>query len=530
MFCFSYFSNFLTLFKSFLYNYLIGTTKPGYEFLNKIYKQFFYLHTIMKIPRIKERGAIQDMSGVWTWDQLTSIAGTSMMRNSWRVGPILGAAVGGYMGIKGDIGGVKAALTPVVSTAAMFGTGLALRIGVSIVYAGRIAIAQGNLMNLMEDYRSQRRDEVLERLWERVFQHEPFAEYSENGHRAVRLEEVVSAQADGDGKAAFFRLANSILDDPHTQATQREMTGVSWSILESWLDAGPLESGDTKIYDDYLGRAPIQTIKRHVGLSKSEKIVEKQKLFWQRQWRSFITKALAIGVGSNVRDLNREYDTDLFDAQTLLWPGEENQEWIDQFPGAREEVLSRRKYLIQRVFGSDFETARRKLRRMHNGTFELLTFLRSRFDQEYLQGSLGYSPADDLRLQGYDDKEVKFYESAQERAVEEMGELDKFVCSERPQLWEPGATEARRAVRIAFHTNRDGLRDKVCQRDYAEAGQVADYVVTRKGTYSRRLVDLRTLHELSIVSIHEYLDLVRQLGYSNESETPRENDAERALL
>jgi len=327
-----------------------------------------------------------------------------------------------------------------------------------------------------------------------------------------------------------MKLANHVLSTPYPQAEQLEATGIPWSIVEDWFDAGPLDAGDNKIFGNYNGRASIQTIKKHVKFSKREKAVETWKLLVQSQWFNYMSRALAVNVGGIVKADNKKHDTDLFNAQTLLWPGEESRDWILQFKGAREEVMAQRQYIMHRIFGPDWETAKRKMNRMLNPTFELLTFLRGRFDPQYLQGELGHTPRSDLTHYEYDDEEVSLYDLAGLRTQQEMKELYAFLATTRPTLLEEGAdVQGKRVARIAFHTDRDGFKQDVLDGRQSRVSRQSaveklDYVLTRKGTYSRRLVDLRMLHTLSQTTIDKYRELVHTLGYNGTEPIQHNNE------
>jgi hypothetical protein len=60
--------------------------------------------------------------------------------------------------------------------------------------------------------------------------------------------------------------------------------------------------------------------------------------WYQKFWFQMITRAVAIHVGDTITWLNRRFHTDYFNAQVLLWPGEDEQPWVNQFPRAREEL------------------------------------------------------------------------------------------------------------------------------------------------------------------------------------------------
>jgi len=495
----------------------------------------------MKIPGIKQarpiRTAFRDMHRVWTLDKLASVTSTMMIRYGWRIGPAVGAAAG-YLGFRfGDLDGDEALLRSALIPTASIGGGVLLKLGLlakNVVYSKQASAAKGNNLDLMEDYRKSKSGDVLEVLWDRVYRHEAFDEHLTSCERDAGncrdrpnlryLEEIVAACSKEERKVAFMEMADHILSKPYPQAEQREMTGISWGILESWLDAGPYELGDDKLFDDYCGRPSIQTIKNQVGMSVLEQAAEFRKLTWQKTWSGFVREALAGRVGAASKQDNNHFDTDLFNAQTYLWPGGEDAGWVGQFDGARERIISQRVNLFRSVLGDTFETAQRKIGRMQNGVFELLTFLRSRYDVNYLIGNLGRGPIDDLREHGYDDKDIVRFDLARLEARGGMDRLNDFLERRGYNLEGEGNRQARAAVEVAFHTDRDDLKKDVLHGRVDRAVQTIDYVAKkRRGTYARRLVDIRTLHEISMFTIGEYCDLARELAYNGNVSAPKKS-------
>lgn len=57
------------------------------------------------------------------------------------------------------------------------------------------------------------------------------------------------------------------------------------------------------------------------------------------------------------------YETEAFNSQVLLWPGEEDAEWLAAFAGARADVLAFRKSIFSTVLGRDYRRRRPKCRR-----------------------------------------------------------------------------------------------------------------------------------------------------------------------
>ena len=73
-----------------------------------------------------------------------------------------------------------------------------------------------------------------------------------------------------------------------------------------------------------------------------------------------------------------------------------------------------------------------------------------------------------------------------------------------------------RAVRIAFHTNRNGLKKMLLQDKATSRPQVEreiDAAVAEAPAYSDRLIGLRLHHELALLQLAGYKDLAAKLAY-----------------
>jgi hypothetical protein len=244
--------------------------------------------------------------------------------------------------------------------------------------------------------------------------------------------------------------------------------------------------------------------------------------FAQRVWLSLVTRAVAIHVANAVDSLNRRHHTDVFNAQVLVWPDEENADWLTRFPGAREEVLERRRRLMLNVFGADRAAARNMLDRMFMPNFELATKLRARFDPEYCAGGLRYDVTSDLvEAELLRDRRLK-RRMAQfvARSKTALHAFDSFLAKAHASLLEPECAEQLRSVRIAFHADREGLKGRflvAIQRSASNTvlRQIADELVAiatqETECYSRRLVSLRQHHELTRLERLGYYRLVDAL-------------------
>ena len=77
---------------------------------------------------------------------------------------------------------------------------------------------------------------------------------------------------------------------------------------------------------------------------------------------------------------------------------------------------------------------------------------------------------------------------------------------------------ALRAVKVAFHTNRSGMKTIFERGDPTAHCSDIDAVISEatacKDTYTKRLVGLRLHHQLAMINVDGYRNLARKLAYS----------------
>jgi len=243
----------------------------------------------------------------------------------------------------------------------------------------------------------------------------------------------------------------------------------------------------------------------------------------QRLWFFLITRAVGVQVGEAIVWLNRQYQTDYFNAQTILWPGEDRQPWVAQFRRAGEDLRKKRHELVNRIFGATDDSARGILRRMLLPSFWRAAKLRARYDPEYLDGSLGFDLTSDLEQLGLPDRRIEPFRTLAGDVAAEKQALLPWLRRFRPELLTEGEGEALRAVRIAVHVGRERLRPMICGDEHDPAAQerfsanvlpVIDQAVRARSQYSGRLVALRVHHELARLHCEEYWDLLAALRSS----------------
>ncbi|MCR4415316.1 MAG: hypothetical protein NUV77_23130 [Thermoguttaceae bacterium] len=432
---------------------------------------------------------------------------------------------------------VAMALPVLVGSTALLG-GLLLKSIPSLIAKRMANVAEAQDLDLMEDYRKSCEDLHLLTLWDRVFCYE-----WQLGSTATTLcvdpaeapEAIcrprLSGQSPGElGRAEFLARARFALARPQPQPRQRYHLGIDLRFFEDWRNGACFDRNDTKLLEQYEASATLEAIRREVGHTRWESLGDLPLRMSQKFWLFLTSRAMAIAVGEAVSQLNRAYDTDWFNAQALLWPGEEAQPWLDRFPGAASEVRRLREAILDRVYGADPRVARRMLERTVLPSFVLATRLRVRFDPEYAEGSLGYSPAQDLAQVGLSDARLDPYRRVAAEVGEERAWLSACLARYRPELLAADHAEAYRAVRVAVHARRRGFRPLVARqaegadpegRFSAVCLPVIDRAAARYPVYTARLTAMRLHHELARLHFAEYAALLEMLRQTPAPEVGR---------
>jgi len=420
----------------------------------------------------------------------------------------------------------QAILLPLMIGAVTLVVGYLLKAIPSLISSRLLTVAQASDLNLMEDYRKSECAEHLEILWDRLFRDECRLRMA-SGRPALGCCRREEGESDADAlqraKLEFFARAGEALVTPAPQIGQMYRIGLDLRYLEDWRDGAYLDRSDTKLIEQFEGGAALVAARRQVGLCGSAATVRLlPRRIAQRFWFSFITRMVAIRVATAVEGLNGKHNTDLFNSQVLLWPGAEAEGWLDQFDGARDAVLRQRRQVVRRVFGPDLHTAGDVLDHMLYASFALATDLRMRYDPDYCDRQLGYDVVGDLQAEGRDPRDFESRRFA-ERARRDLEALQEVLRSARPKLLRPERLEALRAVRIAFHINRGGLKRRVLHAIRrsgaaaglpAAAGMLIDQAAAEKEAYSRRLIAVRMHHELTRLARRGYRKLLADLAYA----------------
>ncbi len=389
-------------------------------------------------------------------------------------------------------------------------------------------MAEAQDLDLMEDYRKSQQEQHLELLWQRVFRFEWAVDSDATRVHPHPIEcppEICNADqqfADpaARAKAQFLMRARFALQHPQPQARQRYYLGIDLRFLEDWRNGAFFDHNDTKLVEQFDASATLEAIKREVGYGHLAALADLPMKSSRKFWFAMISRVISIHVGDAVGDLNQEFGTDYFNAQAILWPGEDREPWLDQFPSAHEELLLRRRQILNRIFGRTAHDAQRMLDRLVLPSFWLATKLRVRYDPEYLDESLGYNMLSDLEELGLAPHRNEAFRAFGPRAASQWETLREFLQIHHPELLAPSNAESLRAVRIAAHTDRGGLGRLLQQ--YAgqtpdrsqlveEMGSILDEAQKDRKTYSVRLMGLRVHHELTRLHYLGYRDLLSAL-------------------
>jgi len=344
----------------------------------------------------------------------------------------------------------------------------------------------------------------------RVYRHE-----ADLGPRAAGI-----AGELGHTREGFFRVARAGLDAILPQTRQKHTIGIDIAFYEDWLDGAWFDKTDVKLAEQYEGSSTLRAIRKEVHLSLGDSARRLPARLAQKLWFALITRAVAVNVGAAVNYLNKKHHTDLFNAQVLLWPGEEDQPWLDDFGGARAHTLERRAALLGKLLGSDRANIPVAANRIALCDLCLATQLRARYDPRYAAGELGPGPLEDLESAGKTGRFVDRMQAFVASAREDLAAFDEFLARARAQLLSAEHFEARRAARIAFHIDKGGLKRAVLrlsrkkrwsEDSAAEINRLIDRPIEDKRTYTRRLISIRMHHTLTLLARQGYVDLLEAL-------------------
>ncbi len=366
--------------------------------------------------------------------------------------------------------------------------GLLLKAIPAILAARQMTIAQASDLNLMEDYRKARSEEHLARFWERIYRFEQ------------------------EDPAEFLERARQALLAPLPQTRQRYELGLDLHLLEDWYDGAYFDRSDEKLVQQYAGDAALLQARRNAGLTFWASLGDLPSRIQQRLWFLLTTRAVAIHVADAVERSNHHWDTTDFNAQALLWPGEEDAHWLTHHEGAREEILSRRAKLVKRCFGRREARTRQMLDRLFGPNLRLATRLRLRYDAEYALGILGYTPHGDLDELAWDPADPLRRFVA--RYLEEVGPALTACRSALEQAAPSVPAEIRRAALVLWHDRHHGRHRSVPALTPDTVKPWLELAEEQHERVTHLLILVRQHHELARLERQSYHDLVEALRAS----------------
>lgn len=465
-------------------------------------------------------------------------AGNFLMRRSLRYTlATMMVSAAGYLG--NLIPGVRTydarvvLLLPLCVGLSMLGLGLTLRL-VPLLFKSRLtSVAQAADLDLMENYRKWNQGAHLAALWDHVFRHEwalgshacRVREHAEECPESLNGEEGLPQDAAERNRELFLRRCRFALDRPQPEPRQRYYLGVDLRSLEDWYNGGYFDPDDQKLSEQYAASITLQAIREELGWGVGRSLRDLPLQLSAKLWFRLVTQAVSLRLGESVLLLNRRFDTDYFNVQALLWPGEEDEAWVAQFgPDARSALLAQRRRVLERVFGNPAQ-GRRMLDRFLLPRFLLASALRAAYDPEYLDGSLGYDLWSDLRWAGASTWRAEEFRRLTRRALRNR-ELLSSCPAARAAL--PDATrngseseaEVLRALRIAVHASPELERllaksrngsERARKRAEAALAEAFRRIRRECCRYSGRLIALRVHHELTRIQRQEYLQLLETL-------------------
>ncbi|CAK0773905.1 conserved hypothetical protein [Gammaproteobacteria bacterium] len=430
-----------------------------------------------------------------------------------------------------------ALLLPLVVGTLSLSAGLLLKNVPTLLVSRALAVAEAHDLDLMSDYRKSRQPLHLAFLWDRVFclewavgsvasQIMPHPDESPLTVCFPSLSISSSPSGHGDpvrrGREEFLGRAQFALARHQPQTCQRHYLGLDLRFLEDWRQGGYFHARDTKLQGQLEHSAILVQVKREVGYQFIHTLHELPVKLTQRFWFRMITRSVGIQVGEGVAALNATYQTDWFNAQTLLWrEGHETPPWLAGFPGVAEAMARYRQRILHQGLGGDLPAASALLDRMLQPGIWLAAELRARYDPEYLEGDLESGTLlRDLLEDGFSPHRLMDLRQLAQHTRRRWRSLQPWLADHYPGLWEPGQGEALRAVRVALHVRKRHL-DRVfpCGLNNPLARSrldrcltpLVDEAIAAQKRYSVRLAAVRLHHELTRLHRWEYQWLLEKL-------------------
>ncbi len=513
----------------------------------------------------------RDVSRLTSAGDLLSQAGTYLMRKSpratlWTAGISSSGFLSNFIGLNGFTA-MQAVAAPLIVGSGMLSLGACLKFIPSKLWRQLEDIAQANDLNLMEDYRKSLCVSHLNLLWDKVFSYEARLHYTpqaqQEEHSGIlefkdRISHnlnqwspdilthlgAISGQDKADLVLALVTerplscnleksregfLISSLYAMRHAmaQSTQTHTIGFRLNLYEDYCDGACFDKSDDMLFQQFKGHTCLTDIKKQAHFSGLKAILYTPSSIGHRLWFTLVTRKVSAGVGRAVRSLNQTYETDRFNAQVLLWPGEEHAEWLKSMPNAKQEILTLRRQILQSALGSTYENAEHVLNRMLLPGLKQAMDLRMLFDYEYCDQSLDCIARDtqqtitdhalaDLKAIGCQGHALEKKQAFLTQAVSSMASFMTYLKSSAYASVLEDA-ETLRAVKIMFHSNQDQIHKLFKTPETEEARQrlpqLIRHATDHKTQTTCRLMAIRMHCQLAQLQIQEYKTLVKTLGY-----------------
>ena len=480
-------------------------------------------------------------------EDLLALAGHHLLRFGVRlfIPAAITAVVAMIYQLIGRHDATRLALSPLFVSGGLCAVGVLFRAVPAVLRMQHISMSEAQGLNLLTDYRKSRIGVYLHELESRVFRYEVDVHFSEDEQRKEEEEilshqqklnkairEIPSSTLDWLGiedaedfthyiacyrplsegleksKIGFEITAGYALRAHISQAAQCLATGYNLASVENWINGIPFHSQDVYLSRQYDSGALLKAIRSDVkaGCGLRPPYVRRAPRqmradFMHAFWRSTILDKTQLALGGQLARLTKDFPGMDINAQTLLWPGEDQLSIYEGHPGLSKAIRQARRRLIRRVFGGTREDAYQVANRITLNNVERATELRIQYDPEYVCGLVEDSFVADLEAVGCLPNRRTAYENYVSQVRDHQNQL---VLDPK---WN---NEEIRAARVGWHlSGRETPKTEMSAEE-----RVAMYR-KNKENISKKLVGLRSYQALTLIDRSEYILLVDALGYDN---------------
>lgn len=356
--------------------------------------------------------------------------------------------------------------------------------------AMNIAEAKGS--NLLEDMKKARKESHRDKLWQRVYRYEQVVVSADerrdelatlaksrnkledacDPNRRRRLAQTERTHLDDqikrlgtteDGWRILFEYAIQV---PQGLATLSHRLRFKLGKIKDWYDGAPFHASDWKLPIQFDSREDLRQVKTEARLGTWALIMHLRMRSVQQLWFKMITRATQVRVAAACRRFDTRYAPYAFSIDHFLWPSRAIDRVIaDQLgPDALAALTAERKKIFATVFHHNVTLAHQLMRKAIYPNFVAATELRRRYDPEYVCGELEDEWSKDLhryaRALGAS-KRATYHRERIRRSIRLHQNALRLYLDTHPQYNPTGDPEFRRAIRIAYHINRFGLRDLI---------------------------------------------------------------------